>query len=57
MKVDVLFLSNGQLIIAGALLVFFLIAGGTIYYLLWKKRRDKYLRKYGIPTETNFLKV
>jgi hypothetical protein len=57
MKVDFLSLNNGQLIIAGALLVFFLIAGDAIYYLLWKKRKDKYLKKYGIPIETNFLRV
>ena len=50
-------LSSGQLIIAGAVLVFFLVAGGTIYYLLWKKRREKYLKKYGIPIETDFQSV
>jgi hypothetical protein len=57
MKVDVLSWSDGQLIIAGALLAFFLIAGVTIYYLLWKKRRDEYLKKYGIPIETDFQRV
>ena len=45
------------MIIAGAVLVFFLIIGGTIYYLLWKKRKDKYLKKYGMPIETDFLRV
>jgi len=57
MKLDVFSWSGGQLIIAAALLAFFLIAGGTLYHWLWKKRRHKYLRKYGIPIETDFLRV
>jgi hypothetical protein len=50
-------LSGGQLIMAVALSTFFLIGCGTICYFLWKKRRDGYLKKYGLPTETDFLRV
>jgi hypothetical protein len=57
MKLGVFSLTDGQLIISVALSIFFLIGCGTIYYFLWKKRKDKYLKKYGIPTETDFLRV
>ena len=59
MKVMVIIFSwsGGQLIFAGAVLIFFLIISGTIYHLPWKKRKDEYLKKYGISIETDFLRV